>query len=470
MPEWRPNLDAAGRHGPKYRALGEALAADIENGTLPPGTRLPTHRDLAYRLGISVQTVSTAYKEAERQGLLRSEVGRGTFVRHRPSEGAASQMLDRRASDLVDLSTVRAVYTPRHAELFSAAMRELAEAREQPWMRACRPVAGFDEHREVGAAWLARFGLSASPDQILVTNGASHGIFLALATLVQPGDVVVTEALTDHGVIGAASVLRFSLRGLPIDGEGILPDAFAEACRAGKVRALVCTPVFNNPTGALMGVARRRAVAAIAEQHGVHVIEDDVFHPLLETPLPAIASFLPSLGWHSISFTKAGLTGLRTGYLTVPHQLAIRASSVLRVSGWMGTLLMAEIAMRWLRSGVSGELFALQRTETAARQALVAEVLGSAVAGTHPHALSAWMRLPRHWTERAFVRALRHRQVAVTASDPFLVGEVERPNAVRLCIGGELSLSTLRHALEVIAQTRSQLPSVHEGSDIGDLG
>src|SRR5215831_2288744 len=79
MTGWLPDLTQ--HRGPRYRAIADALAADITSGRLASGARLPTHRDLAYRLGVTVGTVSRAYAEAERRGLIGGEVGRGTFVR-----------------------------------------------------------------------------------------------------------------------------------------------------------------------------------------------------------------------------------------------------------------------------------------------------------------------------------------------------------------------------------------------------
>ena len=75
---WRPKL--TGRSGPRYLAIAAALGEDVASGALPPGTRLPTHRELADRLGVTVGTVSRAYAEAARRGLVTGEVGRGTFV------------------------------------------------------------------------------------------------------------------------------------------------------------------------------------------------------------------------------------------------------------------------------------------------------------------------------------------------------------------------------------------------------
>src|SRR3546814_12736794 len=78
MTKWTPNLDEAS--GPRYLAIAEALARDVAAGRLKAGDRLPTHRDLAWHLGVTVGTVSRAYAEAERRGLTSGEVGRGPFV------------------------------------------------------------------------------------------------------------------------------------------------------------------------------------------------------------------------------------------------------------------------------------------------------------------------------------------------------------------------------------------------------
>ena len=87
MTMWNPEIDAAGA---RYLAIAEALSGDVKSGRLRPGDRLPTHRDLAYRLGVTVGTVTRAYAEAARRGLVGGEVGRGTYVRDtRPASFSA---------------------------------------------------------------------------------------------------------------------------------------------------------------------------------------------------------------------------------------------------------------------------------------------------------------------------------------------------------------------------------------------
>ncbi len=458
---WIPALPRERGGATKHKLIADGIIADVERGVLPPDSRLPTHRELAHRLGVSVQTVSIGYREAERRGYLRSEIGRGTFVRNRVTEQASRFMLDRNAEGVADLSIIRAPYLPAHEDALRALMTEMAGGDNAAWMRPCRPVAGLDRHRQAACAWLTRLGVETEPDRVLITNGTAHAVFLALATVVRAGDVVLTEALTDHGVIGLANVLGFTLRGLPTDGEGILPEALDAACAVGDVTALVLVPTLGNPTSHIAGPERRRQIAAVARRHHVFVIEDEVCKPLLEMPLPSLTDLIPELGFFATSFTKSVLTGLRTGYLVVPPQLSIRAASILRVTSWSGVPATAEMATRWIETGVADALLAAQRREIRARQAIVASVLGPLIAGRNDLSLSAWLAVPQRWTEEALVCALAGRGVAVTPSDPFVVG-AERPGGIRICIGGQMTRSRLRSALEIVRSTCLQAPPVND--------
>lgn len=463
--EWHPALTKQ-KGGTKHAALTEHIIADINAGVLKPMDRMPTHRDLARELGISVQTVSLSYKEAERLGYLSGEIGRGTFVKSRVTEQAGRLMLDRSSTQVVDLSIVRGVYLDAHEAASRQAMAALAEDDNAAFMRPCRPIAGLDRHRETARLWLEPLGVETSAERILITNGAAHALFLALACVVRAGDLVLTENLTDHGVIGLANILGFSLKGLPTDEEGIRPDTFEAACRAGGVRVLVLIPTLNNPTSHVMGPERRRTIAEIAHRHGVFVIEDEIYKPLIQEPLPSITAMLPDLGFFLTSFTKTVLTGLRVGYLVVPPQYAIRAASILRVTSWSGTYLPAEIATRWVEDGTAQGLLAIQREEAKVRQRIVAETLGPHVASSHPLSLCAWLKVPAHWTEGSLVRALADRRVAVTPSDPFVAG-TGHGGGIRICLGGRMSHELLTQTLTTIRQTFEQLPPVF---DIGAIG
>jgi len=461
---WREAVRTVQGVQSKYKRLVKAIASDIESSALGSGARLPPQREVAADLEISVQTVTNAYKELERQGLILCEVGRGCFVEAGVTETMSNYMLDTAERSVVDFSIARIIHTPEHDAMWRKVCASLATLDDQPWIRAIRPIAGFEHHRQAGVQWLASLNMPANPDTLLVTNGAAHGIFLALASTVGPGDTVLCENLTDHGVIGSANVLGFTLKGLEIDEHGIRPEHFEEMCDSERVSALVCTPTLNNPTVALMPDSRRRAIARIAERYGVYVIEDDVYGALPAKAQTPISSLIPELSFYCTSMTKSVLSGLRTGYLTMPRRLALRAESVLRVSSWMATSPVAEIATRWIMDGTAQRLVEIQRERLAARQAVVRDLLGAYVLGSHPQALSVWLRVPDYWQADRIMRELRNRDIAVTSPDPFLVRGAERPNAVRLCVGAEVSETTFRAAVETMREVYGQYPHVHDFS------
>jgi len=462
MDRWCEALAAVRRGESKYKVLVRAIAADIENGNLKEGTRLPAQRALSEKLGISGQTVTNAYKELEQHGVIRCEVGRGSFVAKRVTEKVASYMLDHAERSLMDFSIAAIVHTDEHNRVWREACSALAVQPSHPWMRLCRPIAGFDYHRDAGVQWLDSLGLSTSMDRLLITNGASHALFLTLASLVSPADVVLCENITDHGVIGCAQVLGFTLKGLDTDEHGIQPDHFEDMCANERITALVCTPNLNNPTGALMPDSRRRAIARIAERYRVYVIEDDVFGPLLAQRPAPICSHLPELGFYFTSFTKSVMTGLRIGYLSMPKRLALRVESILRVTSWMATPLLAEIATRWIGDGTAHQLIDIQRERLAQRHSIVREQLSEFVLGQQHAGLSVWLGIPAHWQLDSLVQELRNQQIAVTAPNPFLVGGTPRPNAIRMCLGAEGGDIRINAALSTVADVFRQYPRVND--------
>src|SRR6058998_1215600 len=149
MTIWTPDLKQ--RRGPRYRAIAEAVADDIARGALQEGARLPTHRDLAAALGVTVGTVSRAYAEAQRRGLVSGEVGRGTFVRRDRSGGLDLETPARGEPALVDLSLNFPAGDLEDREL-SKALVALSRTRDLTRLLEYLPHAGMPRHRVAGAA------------------------------------------------------------------------------------------------------------------------------------------------------------------------------------------------------------------------------------------------------------------------------------------------------------------------------
>ena len=228
MTMWAPGL--AGRPGPRYRALVEALAQEVADGRLPEGTRLPPQRDLAYRLGVTVGTVSRAYALAAERGLVTGEVGRGTFVRRaRRRLSRPRQPGERRRRRLIKLTVKPRRTQLRRARLPSVSPRSRRHPGRLPTCGRMRPSRALLEHRAAAARWIAGVGLDASPERTIITGGAHQAIVVAFAALARPGDTVLAEALTYAGVCHVAERCGVAPARSRLDDEGVLPEALDAA-------------------------------------------------------------------------------------------------------------------------------------------------------------------------------------------------------------------------------------------------
>lgn len=455
MTIWVPDLPKDSE--PKYQALVDALDRDIGTGALPPGTRLPTQRELASRLGVAIGTVSRAYAVAERRGLLSGEVGRGTFVRRRESglqEGAKDEGDD---PALLDLSKGRLVRDSRDPTL----RRSLEAISRRPDLDRLvdfyQPAAGMARHRAAGASWIRRTGLDVAPERVVVTSGAQHGAAMVLTTIARPGDLILTEEVTYAGINALAGLLHLRLRGVALDEHGIRPDRFEAACRSTSPRALFCMTNLQNPTGRTMPLARRQQIAAIAQAYDVALIEDDVNGFLPTHPLPPLAQLAPAHTYYITGTSKSLAPGLRIGYVVPPPQRLERIAATIRATTWLTSPILAELVTLWIESGEADEMVEWKRNEIAARHDLALEILGQWLP-PGPVSFHLWLPLPEPWRTEAFVAQARARGVMVTPSEEFLIGRDSAPHAVRVCLGATLGRDRLEEGLRRLSVLLAQGP------------
>jgi DNA-binding transcriptional MocR family regulator len=458
MTMWQPErLEGS---GPRYLALLEALSKAIGTGALIEGSRLPTHRDLADQLGVTVGTVSRAYTEAARRGLVSGEVGRGTFVRKRGPRydtrpGAEPGLLDLSANHPPLLEDVALREAVERTILDLVRRQELHAVLDYP------ADGGNPRDREAGAAWIRRTGLSVSPEDVLVCSGSQHGIMTVLATILSPGDLLVTEALTYPGLKAVAGLLHLRTQGLPMDEAGLRADAFAEVCRKGGVRALYVVPTIHNPTGSVMPEVRRREIAEIARHYGVAIVEDDI-HALLPEDRPGpLTAFAPEHGYYLMSTSKTLVPGLRVSYVAAPRGMFPRLSASLRATAWAAPPLMAALASAWIQDGTADALLRARRRAAIARQERARARLSGVRFEAHPASYFSWVHLPEPWRSDTFAAEVRARGLAVTPAEAFVVGRGTVPHAVRLCLGAARSDAELDQGLAALT---SALAGGREGA------
>ena len=465
---WTPDLSA--RTGPRYAAIADALAADVGAGRVTAGERLPTHRELARLLAVTVGTVSRAYAEAQRRGLVSGEVGRGTFVRDDAvavaAAGTAATALSfgeplRVDDGLIDLGPAVPA-SPLHDEeerVLREAFAALGRAADLPSLLGCQPHAGMGRHREVAAAWLSELGLKVPPGRVLITSGAQHAMAVTFAAVARPGDLVLTEDVTFPGMKGLANLMHLRLQGLAMDADGLCPDAFEHAARQGESRVLYTIPTHHNPTATVMPEERRREIVAVARRHGVTIVEDDVYGFLPRERPPSFAALAPELAYSIHGTSKIVVPGLRVGFLAAPEAMVERLAAGIWATTWMASPPMAEIVSRWIADGTLRRFLAWRREEAQARVAIARRVLDGAELSASPRGFFVWLRLPEPWCATDFVNLARRRGVLVIPPETFVAGRGRVPHAVRVSLAAIRERERLEEGLTILAGLLAEPPS-----------
>ena len=297
MEAWNPTI--RDEEGPKYLAIVRILAEDIRSGRLPPGTRLPPQRSLAKHLNVDLTTVTRAFNEARRTGLIDASAGRGSFIRAASPSLAKAATADPSGSVDFSMNMPPQPAAARLAERMESGLSRLSASAGFLDRMQYQDSAGNLADRAAGADWLGRRLGPVPVQRVIVAGGAQASLAAILTVVLKPGDALCVPILTYPGLRMAAE--RRGARLLPVsaDGEGILPDAFLECCRLHRPRALYLVPTLDNPTTATIPMHRRERIAEIARTHGVAIIEDDAYGAL---PPDAPAPFASFAGRHHLAY------------------------------------------------------------------------------------------------------------------------------------------------------------------------
>jgi DNA-binding transcriptional MocR family regulator len=432
MAIWPPDRESLTR--PVYHSLAQCLVRALEAGEIKSGTKLPTHRALAFELEISVQTVSRAYEELARLGVISGHVGRGSYVLSNPTEAQLPWQRPADHEDVIDLSMLVPVFDEIHASHIAHSLKEMGENLPYDAVFSFRPRKALIGHSAHARNWLVKCGVQVDGrDGILPTNGNTSAMTCALMTAAMPGDVVVAEEMGHHTMVSLTSILGLKLSGLAMDAEGILPEAFERACVNGPVKVLSVLPAGLGPTAAVMGMERRKALVA------------------------PIVTLAPERTFYFTGMSKCILPGLRIAWLVIPQSKVHAARSRHLVTNWMATPLIAEIASRWIKDGTANELLEWQRTQLGRRNQIAAKILQDIPYSASQNGMHVWLPLPDRWREDDFVALARHDGVAVAAGSNFAAEGLSIPPGVRVCLGAG-SEGELEEGLKILVRLLQAAP------------
>jgi 2-aminoadipate transaminase len=443
--DFRPSLDP-NSEVPLYRQLYDEISKGIRSGRMGAGSRLPATRELAGLLGLNRTTVSAAYELLEAEGLIRGQVGRGSFVTGAPpaesldwtrllnpgtpvppgSDASISFATSRPAGDLFPL------------EDFRASARAVLDHPDLASILQLGSPAGYDPLRRYLLESARAKGLAGPADDLIVTNGCQQALDLIGRVLVRAGDTVAVEDPVYPGLKNVFAEMGAQLIGVPDIDQ--LPRVLERA----RPKLLVLTPNFQNPTGNTIGLAQRRAALDAARVYGVPVIENDAYGELRYEgeDLPALKLLEAGAGSVVLlrSFSKISFPGLRVGWALGPKPVMDRLRQAKQAADLHTDQLSQAVLLEFARSGRLAEH--RHRIVEAGRERLRATLEGCArhmPAGTRTTrpegGMNLWVELPHPLDAGDLLARAQQEGVAYLPGRYFAVSRFV-PGALRLSFAG----------------------------------
>jgi GntR family transcriptional regulator/MocR family aminotransferase len=438
---------------PLYQQIFDEIVRRVESGALPPEYQLPPTRDLAREVGAHRNTVVRAYGDLEAAGFVTSTVGRGTFVaslergataKAPRSEGkmpwslllsasARSEIVSRRppvplTTNVIDLYRMQPSDDLLPHEMFRRCVDYALRTRKAEAMRYSPPE-GLLRLREAIVHDLARQGVPASPDDIIVTSGSQQGLDLVARALIEPGDSVALDRLVYSGASQAFTLAHAKLVPVPSDSSGIDHVALDRIDKS-RLKLLYTMPNHSNPTAVRMTQARRRALVEWSQRNRIPLVEDDYAADLLLDPHAAIAPLRALDGdvLYVGSFSKRLMPGLRIGYLVTPPGLRQTFASLKRALDLGASALMqfalAEFLERgYLRAHLGRTLPIYRRRRDVLERALENHLPKGCEVAHVVAGVTTWIDLPKgvdanRVAQRALVKGVNLAASGMFSSEP----------------------------------------------------
>jgi DNA-binding transcriptional MocR family regulator len=364
--------DLDGERPPRYAALAQRVRMLVADGRVPLGTRLPAERELAAALTLSRATVTAAYARLRDDGWATARQGAGTFAAlpAGPHRGAwVPGPVDDGTIDMAHAAPSAPSSVPA---AFATALAELPRYLPQ---HGYHP-AGLPELRARIAERYSARGLPTTPEQVLVTAGALHGVATAFQTLLRRGQRLLTEQPTYPNALDAARALGVRLLPTALDPDE--PDAWLEAAERAlatmRPAGAYLMPDFHNPTGRLLDAAGRERLARALRRAGTTAVVDETFAELwLDAPgPPPLAGF--GNGHLSVgSLSKTAWGGLRIGWVRADVETVRRLTAV-AVRSTMAGPVVEQLAACALLDGADAALGELRRQLRERRAVLAGEL------------------------------------------------------------------------------------------------
>lgn len=319
-----------------YKQIALRLRKAIESNAMPPGEKMPSVRQIAHSHGVSPPTAERALRELEAQGLVVAKPRSGFYVAHeflqpvlkipaiaRPRKVTLTAQVHEmfalvRSPDLIALGAASpfAAWLPSTviARNVAAAYRKLGDGANLYSI----PPGRMDLRRQI-ARRARRWDGSLSPENFIVTSGATQAMHIALRAITNPGDTVAVESPCYFGTLMLLKACKLKAIEISTDiQDGIDLNELSAALKTYDIKAVIATPTANNPLGFTMSVANKKRLVAMLAKSNTPLVEDDIYGELTasgrrEPPCKAFDEKGLVLYCSSVSKTLA--PGLRIGWM-----------------------------------------------------------------------------------------------------------------------------------------------------------
>jgi DNA-binding transcriptional MocR family regulator len=435
-----PKIQLADAPGVLHERLADAVEQWIREERFQPGDRLPTHREIARQAGVAIGTVTKALELLGNRGILRGEVGRGTFVndtRTAPTTGG-----------IIDL----AINGPPHViaeETFAAAAeRAMRNSLSLPHGGYANQR-GTTQQRRVFADWLRRTRIDLPDDDLILSVGVQHGVHLAFQDLRTVSRLIATESSTYPGALAAARSLDMQMVPVRHDDEGMLARDLDRTLRETGAKIVYLTPVCHNPLGFEIGKERRRELLAVIAKHDAWIVEDDIYSIYSAKNARTFKELAPERTYYLNGISKCLTPLIRVGLIAPPPDRRAGIASALRAEVWGPAPYGVEMACALLELRADETVGAILRAEASARIQLARQALGLNSVPMPEGAPHLWLPMKPARAEK-LARLAAERGVRLTPPDASFVGG-EFGGGVRLSIMAPLTRDELNGALRTIA-------------------
>ncbi len=342
-----------------------AIRQRITSRSLSAGDKLPSIRAFASLMAMSTSTIVEAYERLAAEGVIKSRPGAGFFVASQTAPLSLSEMgprLDRLIDPLwVSRQSLEAgtahlkpgcgwlppEWMPQTA--MRRALRKLAHADPVSLSEYGEPL-GLPALRQMIASRMADKGIETSLDQIILTGSGTQAIDLLCRFLLEPGDTVLVDDPCYFNFQALLRAHRARIVSVPYTPSGPDTEAFEKVLTKEKPRLYITNSGIHNPTGATLSPARAHRILKLADQHGLTIIEDDIFADFEQVPSPRLAAFdgLDRV-IHIGSFSKTLSAAARCGYIAVRRDWVDPLVDLKIATSFGGAPLNAELVLNMLR-------------------------------------------------------------------------------------------------------------------------